>query len=365
MKLSYLVNDPLAKYSLQVLLKFQEENGCFVASPTFANYDFAWLRDGSFCALALFESGEFSAAERFNKWASSTILKHGDLFEKAIATLTTGELMKPENAPPTRFNLDGSVENDHHQVWPNYQIDGYGTWLAILEKISPQPDSEVLDAVTFVADFLTLSWDKPCFDCWEEGGDLIHCSTLLAVAGGLKSAFNLTHIQKYRIASEKILDLVRTDFIISGSFVKNKNIDRVDAALAWGNYPHEAIPADDLVLIRTIDNISKDLQGPNGGVMSYLGDSYYGGGQWILLEALIGINQAILGNKEEFEKSKKWISSCADEELNLPEQNLDVVQQINMVKTWEERWGKNASPLLWSHAMYLLLLKEGSKKSWL
>jgi GH15 family glucan-1,4-alpha-glucosidase len=365
MRYNYIESDPLAKRSLEILLRHQEANGSYVACPTFNNYKFAWLRDGAFCALALFESGEVESAERFNLWATATVLQHRSLFLEAISTLTNGRSVKPEAAPPTRFNLDGSVEDDHHEVWPNYQIDGYGTWLAILEKISPHLTYEMSEAVTLVADFLSLAWDKPCFDCWEEGGDLLHGSTLLAVAGGLKSAFALTGSKKYFDAYQNILEVINRDFVLSGHFVKHSGHERVDAALAWAFYPHAAYAANDPILASTMEKITDDLRGTEGGVMRYLGDSYYGGGRWILLDALVAINQTILGNRNEFEKSRNWIKSCANPELNLPEQNLSKVQDPDMVKVWEDRWGTNANPLLWSHAMYLLLLKEGHNQSWI
>jgi hypothetical protein len=39
----------------------------------------------------------------------------------------------------------------------------------------------------------------------------------------------------------------------------------------------------------------------------------------------------------------------------LPEQTTDGAQDLAMVEPWVKRWGPVATPLLWSHAMYLIM----------
>jgi len=65
---------------------------------------------------------------------------------------------------------------------------------------------------------------------------------------------------------------------------------------------------------------------PDGGPTS---DTYFGGGKWVIKQAA--------------------------NELELPEQTTNGVQDLTMVKPWEARWGPVATPLLSSHAMYLIL----------
>jgi xylan 1,4-beta-xylosidase len=45
-------------------------------------------------------------------------------------------------------------------------------------------------------------------------------------------------------------------------------------------------------------------------------------------------------------------------EGHLPEQVADHVQSPHMLRYWRQRWGQTATPLLWSHAMHLVLLDE-------
>ena len=44
-----------------------------------------------------------------------------------------------------------------------------------------------------------------------------------------------------------------------------------------------------------------------------------------------------------------------DADGNLPEQVTDHSWDPSYIPVWEERWGRVAQPLLWSHAMYLTL----------
>ena len=53
--------------SVARILEHQEPNGALVASRDFANYNYCWLRDGSFIAFALDRAGEHDAAARFHR----------------------------------------------------------------------------------------------------------------------------------------------------------------------------------------------------------------------------------------------------------------------------------------------------------
>ena len=58
-----------------------------------------------------------------------------------------------------------------------------------------------------------------------------------------------------------------------------------------------------------------------------------------------------------------WIEGSANHEGYLPEQVADDAQSPHMLAYWRERWGATATPLLWSHAMHVILhdeLKAGS-----
>lgn len=365
MKPTYLNNDPLAVKSLELILKWQDVSGSYIASPTFSQYGYAWLRDGAFCALAMHLSGEIESARRFNAWVGTTVEKYQDLFIDGVRNLQIGNEILPEKSPPTRFHMDGSVESDHHEVWPNYQLDGYGTWLATLNQIETMYSESVLNAVKIVADFLMVAWQHPCYDCWEEDGDMLHGSTLLAIAGGLKAAAEITGNSEYLTEYKNIIRRIESDFVIDGHFIKNSGNSRIDASLAWAAFPHHAYEPTHPLVLGTLDAIKSQLQNTRGGVKRYLGDTYYGGGDWVLLEGLLAWNEAAIGNKPFWETSRQWFTSVADSRFLLPEQLLQNVQEPKMIVPWEEKWGSVAHPLLWSHAMYLLMLHEGANKKWI
>lgn len=365
MNSSYLAKDPLARESVAQILKWQDEGGAYIASPTFSQYGYAWLRDGAFCALAMHLSGHTESAMKFNAWVGSTVLKYENLFIEAGLRLESGQQILPESAPPTRFHLDGSVEINHHEVWPNYQLDGYGTWLAILPQTQEEYSPSLIAAIRVVANFLLLAWKNPSYDCWEEGGDLLHGSTLLAVAGGLKAAAEITGDVEYLTGFKQIKEIIERDFVIDGHLIKHMGDPGVDASLAWASLPHDVYESTHPLVIDTLEEIKKQLRNPAGGVKRYLGDTYYGGGDWVLLEGLLAWNEARAGKFDLWAESRQWIASIADSNFLLPEQILDDVQNPTMVAPWEERWGNSAHPLLWSHAMYLLMLHEGAKQKWI
>jgi GH15 family glucan-1,4-alpha-glucosidase len=364
MKVNQSSIDRLSVVSRKVLAENQSQYGSYIASPTFHEYRFAWLRDGAFCALAAYLEGDIQGASRFNSWVVSTISRHRSIFETAISKIEQEGTLDPKDAPPTRFQMDGSIEVDAHSVWPNYQIDGYGTWLAVALQTNLEVTNENARSIRLVADFLCTAWSLPCFDCWEEDKDNLHGSSLLAVAGGLIAAAKLLNDAHYFEVATEIKVRIERDFVSNGHFIKNQFSQLVDGSLAWAFLPHQAYNFDDPLVIRTIEQIKKDLQSKNGGVKRYLGDTYYGGGDWILLEALVSFHETKLGNKEAFLKSVEWIRSTANENFMLPEQITTNSQNKEMIQPWIDKWGLPADPLLWSHAMYLILMNEGRKQGW-
>ena len=97
---------------------------------------------------------------------------------------------------------------------------------------------------------------------------------------------------------------------------------------------------------------------PGGGVRRYLGDTFYGGSQWILLAASLGWTAVRLGDRELALQLLRWIEASADRNGYLPEQVAADVQSPHMLGYWRHRWGATATPLLWSHAMYIILSDE-------
>lgn len=92
-----------------------------------------------------------------------------------------------------------------------------------------------------------------------------------------------------------------------------------------------------------------------GGVHRYLQDEFYGGGQW---PVLAGAYAAIDIEETARRAALDWIEDQADSQGHLPEQSTARLLNPDYHQPWLQRWGPIASPLLWSHAMYLIALRK-------
>lgn len=179
--------------SVSAILRNQSENGAFIASPDFAQYHFCWLRDGSFSAFALDQAGEHAASARYHSWVNDAIGGISGIIDDVIERSVNGEALDPTIMPPARFALDGTAVIDD---WPNFQIDGYGTWLWSLgEHLDATGKDaiprELLSSVARAARYLAAFSASPCYDVWEESGSAVHTSTLASVYGGLITSARL------------------------------------------------------------------------------------------------------------------------------------------------------------------------------
>jgi len=116
-------------------------------------------------------------------------------------------------------------------------------------------------------------------------------------------------------------------------------------------------------MIETIQSIEENLHYPLGGVYRYKEDVYYGGGEWILLAAWLGWYYALNGEKSKAQELLRWIESSASANGDLPEQVNEHTLTPDQYPVWVEKWGPVASPLLWSHAMYLILYQTIQESS--
>jgi len=361
---STLNDGGLGIHSLKVLAEGQAASGAFVASPNFPSYRFSWLRDGAYCAKAMNIVGNTEAAGRFHRWAERTLLQQKPTAESLIARLNRGEVPDVGEMLPTRYTLDGALETFgevEDSAWPNYQLDGYGVWLDELRRHHQHLGTSDFDAevVDLVARYLSATWQSNCFDCWEEFGDTQHASTLAAISGGLKSAGILLGEEKYLRKAEEVRDYLLKEFVRDGKFCKGLHDDRVDSSLLWLALPFGIVELDDPIFVKTVEAIRSDLRGKTGGVHRYRGDTYYGGGEWILLTSWLGWYDRLTHNESQYEYSKNWVIAQATHDLELPEQSTEDSQEPTMVEPWVNRWGSVATPLLWSHAMYLIMQNEG------
>jgi GH15 family glucan-1,4-alpha-glucosidase len=348
------MNNDLYLHSVETILNNQHSSGAYLASPNFDTYRYCWFRDGSYTAYAMDLVGEHSSASRFHHWAAQVVNQRADLIKFAIEKSNRGEPLAPNEILNTRYSLDGSEDaND----WPNFQLDGFGTWLWALaehQNLSTKHLSpEICQAGSLVADYLAALWRQPCYDCWEEYPDQIHLYTLSAIWAGLKanSTFNPGD---HKEVLEQIRVLIFGEGTYLGYFPKFVGSKMVDASLIGLAVPYRIVEPDHSMMVATVAKIESDLRA-GGGLHRYTGDTYYGGGEWILLTAWLAWYYVQIGRSDQAERLMEWVEAQADQLGDLPEQIPANLNDPNQYEPWLKRWGDIANPLLWSHAKYLIL----------
>lgn len=351
--------DHLSVAGIGIMKANQDPSGAFLASPNFGVYHYSWLRDGSYVAMALSRAGEREAALAFHEWTALALAGQAERIEEILAAHRAGRAIDRRLLLPTRYLVTGAVEESGGEEWPTVQFDGYGTWLwTLAEHLGAQPlSAELSHAVRLAADYLVAVWELPCYDYWEEFGDRQHTSTLASVAAGLRAASTLVGEPGYATTADRVWSWVLANCVRDGHFVKGPQDDRVDASLVSLAVPFALIRADDPLYAATVATIAAELTAPVGGVWRYLGDTYFGGGTWVLLTCWLGWAQLAGGDADAARAQLRWARDCASADGWLPEQiaDDDHSQHPDWRQPWVEKWGEPADPLLWSHAMYLLL----------
>lgn len=350
----------LARRSHQVITEHQHPSGAYPASPTFSAYlGFAWFRDGSFTAEGLSRYGDVTSAGRFHDWAAGVLVDRREHIADLIATSRAGQDVPVERMLPTRFTLDGAAGAAD---WWDFQTDGYGTWLWAVTTHARRHGLDLQrwrHGIELCMDYVTAFWDRPCYDWWEEYLEHRHVATLGALYGGLVAAAESGLPDDARTAAateaaEQIHKLVIDDGVRDGHVTKWLGTDAVDGSLPACVVPFGLLDVNDPVAAATLDAVARDLD-VGSGVHRYRADVFYGGGLWPILSALLGWNRVAAGDTEAGWRYLRWIAATATPDGELPEQVPEHLLAPDHRQEWIERWGTVATPLLWSHGMYLIL----------
>ncbi len=354
-----LDSQPLASVSVRSMLAHQVASGAFLASRDFPPYQFCWLRDGSFVAFALDRAGERLASERFHRWAAGAIAGIAPTIRTATERRLAGGANLASSMPPARFAVDGSPDAGG---WPNFQVDGYGTWLWSLSEHVDRWGGEVLAAelsqsVELATEYLEAVDMDPCYDCWEENGEAVHTSTLACVYGGLLAASRLTGRGSAGRKAQEVARYILSRMRSGARFAKSSDNTGVDASLLWLTVPFGLVSAGDAAMAATAAEIAQGLD-LGGGTRRYSTDTYYGGGAWPLLTAWLGWYRCTTGDLEGARRCAMWVEGCFDAAGHLPEQVGGDGRDPSAFRAWVSRWGPPAADLAWSHAMYFVLSDE-------
>lgn len=386
---SDLARAQLVSRSVDVIRTHQSPSGAYPASPTFSAYrGYAWLRDGAFIAEGMSRTGEIDAVSAFHAWCAEVIAARAAQVDDLVRRAAGGEPVSNAEMLPTRFTLDGGEGTDE---WWDHQLDGYGTWLWALAEHTERHGVRVpgaAEAVRVAVRYLSWFWDRPCYDWWEEHVGQRHVSTLGAIHAGLRAAVATGHLgegdERAAVeAIEGIADIVASQGVAEAGHLRKWLIspgeqpvqdgdagdppafgvgadsellggDAVDASLLACVHPFGLYPPDHPVAVATVAEVERRLA-HEGGVYRYLADTFYGGGRWILLSGFLGLNHAAAGRREEALRYLDWMAAQATEAGELPEQVSGVLLAPARFEEWVQRWGAVATPLLWSHGMYLML----------
>ncbi len=348
----------LARSSVAVIAANQDVGGAYLASPAFPVYRYSWFRDGAFIADAMSRAGAIDSAERFFGWCTRVLVDRRDHIHDLVARSRRGEQIAPDEHLPTRFRVDGSITNEE---WWDFQLDGYGAWLWALIAHARRHDRDVsphAEAVELSVVYLAEFWDQPCYDWWEEHSGDHHPSTWGAVLAGLRGAAGSGLLTPATAQACSHVDAAITAglnerAIVAGSLVKSIGRTDVDASLIACMTPFEVVDPRSPVAEATYARVVSDLA-PDG-VHRYLQDTYFGGGRWVVLAGLVGWHEAVTGRRDLALARLRWMRDQATSEGDLPEQTHEHALHPEWIATWEAKWGPVATPLLWSHAMYISL----------
>lgn len=347
---------PLAERSAALLREHQDPGGAWPAAPAFEPYGYSWFRDGSFIAEGASAAGLHDEAGRFHGWCLRVLGREAPAVDRVVALLDSGRIPEDSDFLPARYDLDGSR---HEDDWWNFQVDGYGTWLWALERHlgrsgSGSPAAYAAGIETAVR-YLVATGTGSCRDWWEEHRDETHVTTLAGVAAGLRAAVRMgTLTQPLRTraveVAERCVTLIRTRGTHDGHLVKWLGGTEVDASLLAVAAVYDALPLDDPLVTATVAEVEARLV--SGGVHRYRADTFYGGGQWPVLAALLSWHHSRTGDQTRAAELLDWVVTTADADLLLPEQ-VPPLLAPDALDEWLGRWGPSAHPLLWSHGMFL------------
>jgi GH15 family glucan-1,4-alpha-glucosidase len=371
------VTTDLFERSLHIILDNQQPGGAFLACPTMPDYQFSWFRDGAYISYALTLDGaqlsaqynhsmaaQWEAAYRFHDWCAHQVISRRMALERAATCVSCGQPLDKRDLLNARYRADG-VEGP--EDWPEFQLDGPGTWLWSLNEyvrivdLTPLPAAWE-EAVVVTAQYLAALWRLPCYDCWEERSEDVHTSTLGAIYAGLKAAQQLVPSLNYEDVCGEIKSFVLEHCVTpGGELAKSVGIDGVDANLLSVVVPHGMFDAAEPLVVRTVERIERELHAASGGVHRHIEDTYYGGGAWVLLSLHLAWYYIAAGQIDKAAPILMWVEALADRDGYLPEQVNTAMLFPDYYAPWVEQRGTIANPLLWTHAMYMivrLLMRE-------
>lgn len=380
--------------SLFILRSHFDNNGAVIASADSKmieygkdDYSYMWPRDAAFIVSALDKAGYSEITKKFFLFCNDVLHEDGYLHhryrpDKALgstwhSTTSQGEWLKDRILQlPIQEDESASVI---FALWNHYENTKDLEFIEFLYK----------PLIEKIARFLMNFRDKdtglplPSYDLWEEKIG-VSTYTCASVYGGLMAAAKFSelldkrnHMREYKKAAkeikaaaidhlynEKLQSFVRIANVVNGKIVQNEIID---SSSIFGLWYFGMLDQDDPVLKSSHEQMLKRLSNPTeiGGIIRYEKDNYFRStdksNPWFittLWEALKLLNRDDFNeeNLKDVENILSWVLSHQYLSGIFAEQ-LDPYDGSSL----------SATPLVWSHAVYVetvvLYLKKKTELS--
>lgn len=353
----------LCERSIDVLHALQDaRSGALLAaaevdphSKMSGGYGYSWPRDGAYLGSALDAWGFHDRVERYFQFLCETQDSSGAWWQRYLATGHAGPSWG-------RIQIDEPATVIVAAYW-HFQATRDLFWLeriwAMLEK-----------GLGFLERFHSHEhpMGQPSHDLWEERMGL-HAYSLGAVARAfLAGAYLARQLsrrpeqRRYFHQAGRIQKLLRANFLLHEGAYRRAFIvntwdyergggsfdEKADVSLLGLIHPFRVLQPDDPCAGRILEDIrSKLWVKPVGGFMRYEWDAYRGGNPWILTTLWMASLELKLGRIEAAREAFRWVLSKATP-LGM------LAEQVHR-ESGEPFW---VIPLGWSHAMFLLFVRE-------
>lgn len=345
----------LCERSIDVLHALQDsKTGALMAaaevdphSRLSGGYGYSWPRDGAYLGAALDAFGFKDRVEHYFRFITETQDPSGAWWQRYLATGHAGpswgriQIDEPATILSMAY-LHFKHTRDYlwlENFWPTLRKG-----LAFLEEFHPDDN---------------LMGRQPSHDLWEERMG-IHAYSLAAVASsfitGARLAGELMETEaqaRFQERGKKLTALIIERFVPENGPIRRSNMghywdEGMDVSLLGLIRPFGILPKKHPSAQRLIEKVRSQLwHRPTGGVFRYEGDTYRGGNPWVLTTLWLGMVELAAGNISEAREAFQWSVSKATPLGMLPEQ----VHRESGKPFW-------VIPLGWSHAMFLLFVKD-------
>ncbi len=368
------------------------ENGAIVAAnsdkaiypATSQDYRYVWVRDAAYVCMAADLLNLRDISERFFDWCLNRAedFKETGLFSNAYNVNGTihGTLIPSDELRVPRHLRESCIDLIH--CGTQFQPDQSGSLLVAIAHHIKHHDADVSKfeklmektAVGICRAWKGSAFVLPCYDLWEERSVLpkqkgFHTYSLAMCIAGLRAAINLLGRKNKWLRTEKEMSKaftelysdstksIRRTYRKDGTAKNRKTTENdmlPDTSLLGLVYPSGILNPKDEKIKRTVQEIIKMNSTDSGGLLRYPADRYCGGvrkgwvtltgaGTWPLLSFWMSIYYSLCGDNKN---AKKYF-----------DQPLERIDKYIPEQLFEEQSRQSISPLIWSHAMFVIAAK--------